>query len=104
MIKVSVMYPNRPGARFDHDYYRDRHLPLVVRCMGNHLERYTIDRGLAGGMPGDPPACVAQCHLYCTSVEAFQSGFAPHADEIVGDIAHYTDIAPVLQVSEVIVG
>ena len=22
MIKVSVMYPNQPGARFDHDYYR----------------------------------------------------------------------------------
>ena len=29
MIKVSVMYPNRPGARFDHDYYRDKHLPLI---------------------------------------------------------------------------
>ena len=22
MIKVSVMYPNSPGVRFDHDYYR----------------------------------------------------------------------------------
>src|SRR5467141_1599668 len=25
MIKVSVMYPNTPGGRFDHDYYRDKH-------------------------------------------------------------------------------
>ena len=25
MIKVSVMYPNTSGARFD--YYRDKHLP-----------------------------------------------------------------------------
>jgi hypothetical protein len=24
-IKVSVMYPNTPGARFDHAYYRDKH-------------------------------------------------------------------------------
>ena len=24
MIKVSVMYPNTPGARFNHEYYRDK--------------------------------------------------------------------------------
>ena len=30
MIKVSVMYPNGPGVRFDHDYYREKHLPLIA--------------------------------------------------------------------------
>ena len=29
MIKVSVMYPNTPGARFDHEYYKDKHMPLL---------------------------------------------------------------------------
>jgi uncharacterized protein (TIGR02118 family) len=29
MIKVSVMYPSRSDARFDHDYYRTKHLPLI---------------------------------------------------------------------------
>jgi hypothetical protein len=33
MIKVSVMYPNTRGARFDHAYYRDRHMPLVKARM-----------------------------------------------------------------------
>ncbi len=28
MIKVSVMYPNTPGARLPR-YYRDKHMPLV---------------------------------------------------------------------------
>ena len=28
MIKVSVMYPNSTGARFDFAHYRDRHMPL----------------------------------------------------------------------------
>src|SRR6185369_14662713 len=29
MIKVTVMYPNTAGARFNHEYYRDKHMPLV---------------------------------------------------------------------------
>ena len=34
MIKVSVMYPDGRGARFDHDYYRNKHMPLIKRRMG----------------------------------------------------------------------
>jgi uncharacterized protein (TIGR02118 family) len=43
------------------------------------------------------------CHLYCPSVEAFQAGMGPHAQEIMGDIPNYTDLAPVIQISEVVV-
>jgi len=52
MIKVSVMYPNPPGAFFDHKYYRDRHMPLVKIRMGDYCKYYTVDMGLAGGTPG----------------------------------------------------
>ena len=52
MIKVTVMYPNTPGARFDHAYYRDKHMPLVKAKMGDHCKYYTVDKGLAGGAPG----------------------------------------------------
>jgi uncharacterized protein (TIGR02118 family) len=104
MIKVSVMYPNNPGARFDHDYYRDKHMPLVKARMGEHCRYYTIDKGLAGGAPGEPPTYVGMCHIFCDSVEAFQAGFGPHAQEILADIANYTDQKPVLQISEVVVG
>ncbi|RZL94278.1 MAG: EthD family reductase [Variovorax sp.] len=104
MIKVSVMYPNTPGARFDHDYYRDKHMPLLKRLMGDACKSYTIDKGLAGGAPGEPPTYIASCHVFSESVEAFQAGFGPHAKEILGDIANYTDLKPVMQISEVVVG
>lgn len=104
MIKVSVMYPNQPGARFDHDYYRATHMPLVKERMGDTCRFYTIDKGLAGGAPGAPAAYVGMCHIFCDSVEAFQAGFAPHADEILADIRNYTDLSPVIQISEVVVG
>lgn len=51
MIKVSVFYPNVTGARFDHDYYRDKHMPLVKSRMGDTCRYYTVDRGLGGGAP-----------------------------------------------------
>jgi uncharacterized protein (TIGR02118 family) len=104
MIKVSVMYANKPGARFDHAYYRDKHMPLVKSRMGNHCKFYTVDRGLAGMRPDLPAAYVAMCHIYCDSVEAFQAGFEPHVQEIMADIPKYTDLAPVVQISEVVVG
>lgn len=104
MIKVSVMYPNTPGARFDHDYYREKHMPLLKARMGDSCKHYTIDKGLAGGAPGTPATYIGMCHIYCDSVESFLSGFGPHMAELQADIPNYTDQTPVIQFSEVVVG
>jgi uncharacterized protein (TIGR02118 family) len=104
VIKVSVMYPNTPGARFDHEYYRNKHMALVKSRMGESCKYYTVDKGLAGGAPGMPAIYIGMCHIFCESVEAFQAGFGPHAKEIMADVPNYTDQAPVVQISEVVVG
>jgi uncharacterized protein (TIGR02118 family) len=103
VVKISVMYPNKPGSRFDHTYYRDKHMPLVKARMGATCRYYTVDKGLAGGAPGAPATYIAMCHIFCDSAEAFQKGFGPHAKEILADIANYTDLEPVMQMSEVVV-
>jgi uncharacterized protein (TIGR02118 family) len=103
MIKVSVMYPNKSGARFNHDYYRDKHMPLVKSRLGDKCRYYPVDKGLGGGAPDAPATYVAMCHIFCDSVEAFQAGFGPHAQEIMADIPNYTDLSPVIQISEVVV-
>jgi len=104
MIKVSVMYPNTPGARFDHAYYRDQHMPMVKAKLGSACKYYTVDKGLAGGAPGTPATYVGMCHIFSDSVESFQKAFGANAKEIMADIPNYTDVAPVLQISEVVVG
>ena len=63
MIKVTVMYPNSPGVRFDHAYYRDKHMPLVKARMGDHCKYYTVDKGIAGATAGSPPTYIAMCHI-----------------------------------------
>jgi uncharacterized protein (TIGR02118 family) len=103
MIKVSVIYPNRPDVRFDHDYYRTKHLPLIKSRMGAGLRYYAIDRGLAGGTANAPATYVAACHLLCESIETYQASFGPYSKEIHGDIRNFTDVSPIVQISEVVV-
>jgi uncharacterized protein (TIGR02118 family) len=44
------------------------------------------------------------CHLFCETLEGFSAGMAAHGPEIMGDIPNYTDLKPVIQISEVVVG
>ena len=41
------------------------------------------------------------CHLRFDSVEAFQKAFGPHAAEITGDIPNYTNVQPIIQISDI---
>ena len=104
MIKVSVLYPSTAGSRFDHDYYRDKHMPMVQSKMGESCLRYEIDKGISGDAQGSQPRYVAMCHIFCDSLESFQGGFGPHALDIQHDVSNYTDLMPLMQISEVIVG
>jgi len=101
MIKVSVLYPNQPGARFDTAYYFAKHLPMVASKLGAAAKTTSIDQGVAGPTPGSPPAFVMMVHLTFESISTFQAAFGPHAAEIMGDIPNYTSIEPIIQFSEV---
>lgn len=101
MIKMSVYYPADGGSKFDHDYYSNTHMPLLKERLGDACLRYEIDRGLLGREPGNPPKFVAACHVYSPDLETFQEALAPHSAEIVADVANYTDITPIVQISEV---
>jgi uncharacterized protein (TIGR02118 family) len=101
MIKVSVLYPNKPGAKFDTSYYFAKHMPLVARKLGAAVKTTSVDQGLGGPAPGSPPAFVMMAHFTFGSVGDFQAVFGPHAAEIMGDIPNYTSIEPIIQISEV---
>ncbi|NMG74598.1 EthD family reductase [Aromatoleum diolicum] len=103
MIKVSVLYLHSDGCRFDFGYYCNRHMPMVKERLGDACQGIAVDQGISGDAPGSQPHCIAMGHLFFESVDAFQNAFAPHAEAIMGDIPNYTDIQPVIQVSEVLI-
>jgi len=101
MIKVTVLYPNSAGVKFDMKYYTSKHLPMVQRTCGPACKSVAAEQGLGGGQPGSKPPYIALCHLTFDSVEAFQKAFGPHAAEIMADIPNYTNVQPVIQISEI---
>ena len=94
MVRLSVYYPSTEGATFDHDYYRDKHVPLCIRTWG--LSGAEIDKGVDGPY-------VAAVHFKFESLAALQAARdAEGTGAVRADVANYTSIAPVLQTSEIV--
>ena len=73
MIRVSILYPNTPGHRFDFEHYLNVHMPEAERRLGAALKGMSVERGLTGTAPDLPPAYTAMCHLLFDSVDAFMA-------------------------------
>jgi uncharacterized protein (TIGR02118 family) len=94
MVRLSVLYPTTEGASFDHDYYRDTHVPLAVATWG--LERAEIDKGIDGPY-------VAAVHFTFDSADDLWAALgAEGSAEVLADVANYTTIVPVMQISEIV--
>ena len=101
MIKVSVLYPNSPDARFDMNYYVKKHMPMVQEKCGPPCRAIAAESGLGGGAPGTPAPYIAVGHLTFDSLAAFQQAIGPHLGDIMADIPNYTNTQPVMQIAEV---
>jgi uncharacterized protein (TIGR02118 family) len=94
MIRMSVFYPKGEGSTFDHDYYRNSHVPLCLSTWG--LDSAEIDKGVDGPY-------VAAVHFRFESPEAIQAAMGnPDTGKILADVANYTNIQPVIQTSEIV--
>ena len=102
MIVVSVMYPATADAKFDMAYYMEKHVPMVGERWGAMgLREAKVLQG--AGAPGGGPATYSVIALLTfDSAEAFGQAVAQHGAEIMGDIANFTNVQPVIQVSNVL--
>jgi uncharacterized protein (TIGR02118 family) len=102
LIKISIMYPFAEGKTFNMDYYETKHMPMVAKFIGSNLVKYTIEKGLASGIPNQPLPYMAIGIFYVKSLEEYQAAIGPNRDAIRADFANYTNIAPVILVSKVV--
>lgn len=102
LIKISVMYPYAEGKTFNMEYYETRHMPMVAGYLGTNLVKYTIEKGVASGIPNQPLPYMAIGTFYVKSLADYQAAVAPNRDAIRADFVNYTNITPVILVSEVV--
>lgn len=102
LIKVTIMYPNEENGTFDMDYYKNSHMPMLAELFGDAMIQYKIDNGLAARDPEEPVPFLAIGYLYFEKLRDYQNAFGPNAEQILGDIPNYTNIRPIVQISEVI--
>ena len=100
MAIFSVLYPTSKTKTFDHAYYDETHIPLVKEAFGpTGLLGVLVLKGVASG-DGGPAPFVAMAHLSFESPEAMQASVtSPRAAEVMADIAKFTKIKPVMQIS-----
>jgi uncharacterized protein (TIGR02118 family) len=101
MFKVTILYPNGEDKTFDMDYYENKHMPMVAGFLGKNLKFYEIDKGIAGRTPNDKVPFVAVGYFYIADVAEYNKAMAQNRDTVINDIKNYTNIQPVVQISEI---
>src|SRR4030042_4083879 len=94
-FRVSVMYPNQEGVKFDIEYYRTKHMELVKTLLKPFgLIKTEVDRGISGSS-GQPALYVCIGHLYFDSQDGYDRGVAEKGPIIRGDIPNFTNATPI---------
>ena len=100
MTRISFLYPNSKDARFDFDYYLEKHMPWSIDLLRAHsgLKGVSVERGVGPDAP-----YVAVCHFLFETLDDFIAAVTPQIEELRADMRNYADLEPILQVSEVLI-
>ncbi len=98
MVRVTIAYPAREGATFDHEYYASKHMPLCFEKYSPYIKKMEAYKGLSGPMGAAAPF-LAICHFYFDDAREMGKALA-NSDEIMADIANYTSVQPKVVIEE----
>ena len=99
MIRVSALYPNAQGSRFDAQYYVERHEPFARDMLAPFgLGEIRTVIGLCT-LDDAPPAFWAISEMTFATRDQFDAAMNQCGERLFADLPNYTDVAPVLQIS-----
>ena len=103
MIRVTLLYPNHPGATFDHKYFTEKHVPLAKALLGSlGLVRIEIDKGISAPDPKVPAPFAVIAHDIFHSVDDVHNAFKAVGRQLMDDIPNFTNVQPQVQISEMV--
>ncbi len=102
MIRVSMLYLRNEDKTFDIEYYVKHHVALMHEKLdGFGLKSVEVDRGLTGLSHSESPF-FAIGYLMFESLETFSAAFDQVGAELLADMSNYTNVDPIVQISEIV--
>lgn len=94
---VTILYPNKEGAKFDYNYYVNKHIPMTAMLFGQEIQ---ILKGVPS--PVGPPPFLCTCRIPVKSLDEFVAKMTEEGAALVADVPNYTNVEAVIQFEEVI--
>ena len=99
---LTILYPNEEGVRWDADYYRDRHVTLIMDLYGTEsIRRFEVRKGLTGVDGASKPAFIGCVNIYIEDQAKFDAAGAKHAQTLVNDVPNFSSVNPAVTVTEI---
>jgi len=98
---LTVLYPWQADARFDFDYYRDKHLGMMSQLYGKSVGKFVVRKGLHKG-DGSSPAFLAIMTVEILSMEGFDAAGKQHLPKLFADLPNFSNITPIGQIEEIL--
>jgi len=98
---LSVYYPWQADAKFDFDYYRDKHLKMMSELYGKSVGKMIVRKGLRKG-DGSAPAFVTALTVEILAMDAYEAASKDVVPKLRADIPNFTNIIPFAQIEEIL--
>ena len=92
---LTILYPNSEGVRWDVEYYRTHHMPLIMRLYGQDaIKRFELRKGATDQKGGSPPY-IGAVNIYINDQKSFDAAGAQHGKTLVADVPHFSSVMPI---------
>jgi uncharacterized protein (TIGR02118 family) len=98
---LAVYYPWKADAKFDYDYYRNKHLKMLADLYGKSVGKMQVRKGLHKG-DGSDPVFVTALTVEILALEAYEAASKDIVPRLRADIPNFTNIIPVAQLEEIV--
>ena len=97
---LTILYPNTADVKFNFDYYKNHHLPLIMSLFGSLIKRIELRKGIMSPTADKLPY-IATLNIWFEDEAAFMAADAKHRPTLRPDVQNYTNATPVIQEDEV---
>jgi uncharacterized protein (TIGR02118 family) len=103
-VTFMAMYPNTPNTEFDFEYYTKQHIPMAKKLWANKLLNVQVVKNARLSESHNKKSDYLVIATFeVTNMEDLHNLIKNHSEQLSNDFPNYTNVKPIIQISEVIV-